>query len=404
MPFDKEILQRCRPDFYKKYFVEATTKFSEEDFEKWLQLRDKAVPSSPEQWFFLANDLLGYCFQEDVHTELFEQFIQLDLKSGKTFYQLSEEIKKVLILWSRGTFKSTAVIVFIVACLLFDPDLFIMIISGNEKLAKRILKEVKSHFESPNAKFEKLFPEYCGKRMGNTYEFEIPCRHDAHLGSPSVGISSGKSAKAGLHPDLLVCDDIVHELNYRSPTLLEKCWEEYQMFEPLVNPGGYTVCAGTRYSFGDTWEKMQELAQSEMKLFGRAVWRISIKTCWKNGDQAQGPFFEERTISHRGKDKVIGNSEDFLMRKKNTMRPKLFSCQYENNPIPEGTQSFTPALLDRQTFHYLIPPKESGFDGPVLPPHGIDFAVGDLSFVGSEKERLFRVLYMPSLELGYLGL
>src|SRR5258708_4546070 len=95
-------------------------------------------------------------------------------------------------------------------------------------------------------------------------------------------------------------------------------------------------------------------------------------------------MFPERTIEHRGKTLAIGNSMDFLLRKKQSMGTELFACQYENNPIAGGLQSFTPAMLDKQTFHWLKAP-DASFQGPVLPQQGVDFVVGDLAFVGSEK-------------------
>src|SRR5208282_3362937 len=147
------------------------------------------------------------------------------------------------------------------------------IISGSDKLAKRLLKAVKSHFELPNPKFKKLFPEFCHPKLGNMSEFTLPCRVNAHTGEPSVSISSSKAAKAGLHPDLLIVDDLVHEQNYRSAQLLEKCWEEFQTCEPLVNPGGMTIVTGTRWSFGDTHQLIQELAQKENIQFGKSIWR-----------------------------------------------------------------------------------------------------------------------------------
>lgn len=378
--FDKEIFEEACPEWCEKILPT----FTEDEFQRWLRLRDKAIPSTPEQWFFLANDLLGRYFQHDIHSDLFAQFPQLDVKSGKHFFQLSEEIKRVLILWSRGTFKTTAVEVFIVACLLYDPDLVIMVVSGNEKLAKRIIKSVKAYFEFPTKKFAALFPEYCGKNMGNQSEFTVPCRRDKHTGSPSVAISSSRSAKAGLHPDLLLVDDIVNETNFRSPALLEKCWEEYCFLEPLVNPGGYIVVTGTRYSFGDTYELIQDASKKEELVLGRSTWRRSIRTCWKDDDPAKGPFFTEREIIDKGKPLRIGNSLEFLATKKIAIGSELFACQYENHPIPGGTQSFTPALLDKQTFHWLVQPDPT-FVGPYLPHQGLTFAVGDLAFIGSEK-------------------
>jgi hypothetical protein len=390
--FDPKILEQVCPDWKAEHW----DTFKSDQRDKWLTLRDRAR----SDWFFLSNDLLGYNFQPDVHSDLFAQFPQFDPNSGKHFYQLSEELKKMLILWSRGTYKSTAVIVLLICSLLNDPDLVIMIVSGSEKLAGGLLKEAKSHFERPHEKFEYLFPEYCQPRLGNASEFTLECRRDHHKRMPSVLISSAKAISSGVHPDLLLVDDLVHNGNYKKPELLEKCWEEYCLYEPTINPGGYVVVTGTRYSFGDTYERIQKKAQEEQEKLGKTIWRISRRTCWKDDDKAQGPFFTPRIITKNGQPKPIGNSVDYLEAMKRTIGDEFFACQYENNPIAGGTQTFTPELLDRQTYHFLKRPDPS-FTGIVLPENGITFVVGDLAYVGGEKNDM-TVFYICKLWNGQI--
>ena len=68
---------------------------------------------------FLATEVLGYDFQEDVHQELFDQFIQYD---DKLPWAQQSHIAKRMILWPRGHFKSTAVVVEIIQIILNFPD------------------------------------------------------------------------------------------------------------------------------------------------------------------------------------------------------------------------------------------------------------------------------------------
>jgi len=377
--FDRTIVEQVRPNWLRDNY----DTWSPAEQEKWLRLRDYAVPCTPAQWFFLANDLLGYDFQEDVHTELFAQFPQLDVKSGKHFYKLSEQIKKALILWSRGTFKTHSICVLIVACLLYDPDLVVLVISGSQDRAKTLIAMVKSQFERPSEKFDKLFPEYCKPKLGKMQQFTLPCRRNIHSGNPSVLLSSSKSAKAGLHPDLICVDDLVNETNFRNPAQLEKCWNDYQFLTPLLNPGGYVTVTGTRYSFGDTYEFIQEAAKKEEVEFGRSIWNISIKSCWKDDNQDHGPLFTPR-VTKTGK--TVGNSTDFLLHQKNEMGDEMFSCQYLNRVMSNSEKPFAPDLLARQTFYHLYPPTDDpNFIGPVMPREGIIFVMTDLAYAGKKQ-------------------
>src|SRR6266436_680907 len=60
---------------------------------------------------YLANEVLGYDFLPETHAELFEQYPQFksDVPWASQF-----PVRDVLVLWPRGHFKTTAVMVVIV--------------------------------------------------------------------------------------------------------------------------------------------------------------------------------------------------------------------------------------------------------------------------------------------------
>lgn len=358
---------------------------------------------------FLAVDILGMDFQPNPHTGLFSAFLKKD--PSKDLYELDPVTKKRLILWPRGTFKTSAVMVEMIQLILNYPNIRIIILSGASNLAKEILEGVKSAFESPTERFEQLYPDYCGKKLGNQSKFTIPNRTRKFIKGSTLWISTAKSVKSGSHCDIAFVDDLVNDQNYQSPESLEKCWQQYCDIGPLIDPGGYMVVTGTRYSFGDTYQRIIEAAEREKKDLGDTVWASSIRTCWREVDGVKQVLFPEfKTKDGRTK----GYTVRFLESEKSEKGDEWFACQYENNPIAAGTQTFTDDLIDKHTlFHFERPMMESELDklasqikilcaggktfeeavelsaakpgSGVIPLGGWTFVMGDLSYVGDKR-------------------
>lgn len=398
--------------------------------------------------------ILGMDFQDNPHSQLFSQFLQTRPGENIPLLDLDPLTKKRMILWPRGLFKTSAIIVEIVQKIINYPNIRICFLTGGDQLAKRQLVRVKRVFEKPTKRFRWLFPEYClvskevkksspvlddegkdtGKRkkviewedvlckMGTAHEFTVPCRNNDTFAEPTFAISTAKSVKAGSHYDMIVIDDLVNETNFRSVERLEKCYEDYIDICPILEPTGYIVMTGTRYSFGDTYERIQDMAREEEKKIGRSIWKFSIRDCWSWGcencphssvfhdyninvlqppctvagcmcigfhsNKSKGVLFPEvRTRDNR----PIGHSLEFLEEKLREYGQEFFANQYENRPIATEAQVFTEALIGRQTIH----------DMRFIPTYadGKTFGVGDLAYVG-EEGRDYSVIFMCRMYLG----
>jgi hypothetical protein len=201
-------------------------------------------PSLPEEYV----PILGMDFQDNPHSQLFAHFIQKRPGENKAFSDLELTTKKRMILWPRGLFKTSAVRVDIVQTILNYPNIRIVFLTGSDGLAKKQLQVIKMFFEQPTKRFKFLFPEFCLKsvrnekikdeldprawtdvpaRLGTAKEFTVPCRTNRTLADPTFRIATAKMVKAGLHADLIYCDDLVNETNYRKPTALAKCYQDY---------------------------------------------------------------------------------------------------------------------------------------------------------------------------------
>lgn len=278
---------------------------------------------------FLGN-LLGYQFQEDVHRELFDY----ELDTSKSLYD-QDIPKDELILWPRGHYKTTARVVQAIQFVLNFPDIRIVLMQGTIKNTQGWLGEIKSHFtgEHHTSKLLEYFPELKLARLGSKSAFTVPTRVRKHLKEATFTVASAKSVKAGQHYDIGFFDDLVTEQNYRNPDIVEKVTEDFNHIQPLIDPGGYKRVSGTRYTFGDLYEQIIRHNQGK--------WRISVKTCWKEGTDKE-PLFPARKLTDG---RTIGFTRELLERIEQENGSELFSAQYLNNPVNAKTHLFPEQLI-----------------------------------------------------------
>ena len=342
---------------------------------KWEAERLRALTDH----MYLGVEVMGMDFQEIPHRGLFSHFIQKDPEQDTPLYDLSLVIKKRMVLWPRGTFKTSAIIVEIVQFILNFPNIRTCFLTGGDGLAKRQVARVKRVFEKPTKKFRNLFPEFCGEKLGNAHQFTVPCRTNDTFAEPTMAISTAKTVKAGSHYDIIFVDDLVNETNYRSPKLLQKCIEDYRDICPLLAPDGFMYVTGTRYSFGDLYEEIQTMAKKEMKELGRNQWKFSILPCWVRYCRNCSDGCSRRVLDHdfdqnalaeptcrlcpckgwedtgikdvlfprfRCKDgRTEGHTVEWLESERLRLGAEFFANQYENNPIAAGDQTFTPGTF-----------------------------------------------------------
>jgi predicted phage terminase large subunit-like protein len=280
------------------------------------------------------SEVMGYDFVPEVHQELWAQYPQYDDKKPWAF---QSDIKKRLILWSRGHFKTSSVVVEIVQIILNFPDIRILIMQGSKTVTQNLLHEIKSHFtgQNPNSRINNLFPEFCADELGNANEFTVPARRQQGLAQATVTVASPRSVKTGQHYDIGFFDDLVNDQNYRSPRLLKRVREDFNMCLPLIDPPHYAVVTGTRYAHGDLYE--------EIIRWNKGEWTVSLKTCWLD-DLGTQVRFPQQPAKNKP-EKIIGfTREGLLLMQQND--PAMFSGQYLNKPIQHGGQTFTKLMLD----------------------------------------------------------
>lgn len=371
------------------------------------------------------SDVLGMDLQPDPHEVLFKHLITCQ---GPKF-PMSEldRFHKKMVLWSRGTCKTTSLRVCMVSVILNYPDARLCFLTGGDQLAKRQLLALKLVFEKPTDRFKYLFPEFCftsilnkktkewtdvQEPLGTTQQFTVPARSSTVYAEPTFVISSARSIKSGSHYNFLFIDDLVNDQNYQNAAALEKCYQQYLDTLPLLDPTGYIVMTGTRYSFGDTYERIQENAQNAGDL---SNWHFSIRDCWSQGKCSCGhsDVYHDRDVNAveppcmakgctcRGfvgdavkaclfprvtlpDGRLFGHTLEFLFQQKAELGEGKFANQYENRPIAEGQQTFTETMIGAQTI----------FQVAQLPPVTADtFIMGDLGY-STDEDRDETVLFV----------
>lgn len=316
---------------------------------------------------FLANEVLGYDFTPEVQGELFAQYPEFkeDVPWAAQF-----PIRDVLVLWPRGHFKTTAVMVVIaIQAILINPDIRILIMQGSISNTRERLKEIAAHFlgTAHRSRLTELFPEYCGTKdeqgqwqftnkglQFNQDGFVTPARKQKQIPQPTVTVASPKSIKSGRHFDLGIFDDLINDQNFRSKTMLKKAEEDFDMCFPLIDPGCPRFVSGTRYAFGDLYETIIKRSRDEQGK-DRGEWIISIKTCWNDDGSVRFPKFTGRDGKAHGftKEELLQYMRD---------NPGMFASQYLNQPMLESQQILTEKdMLQATVLPAVAPPLSTPF-------------------------------------------
>lgn len=286
---------------------------------------------------FLAH-ALGYdFFQPETHAELFAQYPEFFPVDEIPWVEQVKASQNVLVLWPRGHLKTTAVVVLCVQAILCNPDIRILLMQGSLKVTKTLLKQIAAHFtgDAFGSRLKELFPEFCGtkKQLQLSFEsFTTPARQRKQLAQATVTVASPKSVKTGQHYDLGIFDDLVNDQNYKSDAQLKKVEEDFNMAQPLIDPGCPKFVSGTRYAFDDLYEQIMKRNTGE--------WVVSLKTCWLE-DGVSVRFPQGKTADGR----IFGFTREMLLGIM-AKTPSIYASQYLNQPALESQQVITEAQLN----------------------------------------------------------
>ncbi len=261
-------------------------------FQTWLDLRAKARKD-----LLWLGRLLGKGLFHSVHRYMCDQFVQKDFEglyfSGYNlddFHDMMRAQKRfandgvtpcreMVLLESRGSYKSTINGIDSVQWLINCPDIRIMFITATKPLAKKCAKEIKRYFYLPQkakpTAFQLLFPEFVIKDADDS-----PLLCPARLidqKEDSIWATSMESTMTGDHCDLRKADDIVVPKNSANIELREQLKFEFDGTDDILDQWGFSDVTGTRY-FTDDWYGTRGIPNEDTGEV--APYRYSCRGCW----------------------------------------------------------------------------------------------------------------------------
>ncbi len=186
--------------------------------------------------FTLCRDLLGY--------RQMTWFTHGDICTS-----LEDEKKRKLIVYPRGTFKSSICSVgFPIQRLMQDPNLRVLLDGELYTNSKNFLREISTHLQSQE--FTNVFGDCRGTDVWNEGEIIIRQRTKT-LKEASITASGIGAEKTGQHYDLIICDDLNSPSNSGTKEGRAKVISHYRYLTSILEPEGTLAIVATRYNAED---------------------------------------------------------------------------------------------------------------------------------------------------------
>jgi phage terminase large subunit-like protein len=314
-------------------------------FDEWLELRDRAR----KDLFWLGRDILKKDLIETTHRVVCEQFVQKNFDGAypegytigdvhkaidrqKRYDDKGNETKELLLLDPRGFYKSTIDGIDCVQWLLNVPDIRILILTGEYKLAVAFMREIKEYFYLPHGSdcrdLHLLFPDYVLTGVDGTSKEPLECPARKHgQKEASLWVNSIDSNLSGWHCDIRKGDDIVTDGNCESEAAREKLKEKFDGTDNLLDEWGFADNIGTRYYTDDWYAKRLHPEDPDdfvpLKYFWRQCWVVK-------------PGFEEVPLKQLTEDMVTLNFPEKAtfksLQKKLLKNERSFRNQQLNEP------------------------------------------------------------------------
>jgi predicted phage terminase large subunit-like protein len=318
---------------------------------------------------FLGREIFNKAFTFSTHARLANFFVQKNPKL-QLFEQEIGELKERLLLYPRGSFKSTLDIIDCVQWILNHPDVRILVLTASDDLATAFIDELKNYFTQAYGAeptiLQSLFPDFVvpKKSDGASGRFICPCRttnksSDDEKKEPTAWAASILSNLPGWHCDHMKCDDVVNDKNSETAMLIAKVIKRVDMAESLIDPGGYKDLLGTPYAPSDLYTHTVEAAEKpeDLKQLGKLYPAMWLKPESQHKDEKDCVESDYVLLFESDKTGRKRLTYDFL-RKKRRKNLGVFNSQYLLNPAGVKQVKFPLELLLQRTISWeQVPPK-----------------------------------------------
>ena len=331
-----------------------------------LQLRARV---QADIWF-LAYHILNY---KDIDNDLHHEMCYI--------WDKRKHRRVTLWLIPRGHLKTTLwTISDIIQEKLNDPNHRHLLTNAKLENAESMLAEVRGHFET-NVLLRWLFPEYCWDLAPKSDRdrckitvgrLDFPCRtvwkKEGNIEVMSVGASL-----VSKHFDKITFDDMVNDKLVDNAEVRQGNYDWYRNALQLRDrPSTPIRIIGTRWHFDDPYGRLlrkEESYRKQQRLLGERKARMLsyVRTATEPADNGVlRPIWPERfTLSD-------------LAEIKDDIGSYIYSCQYENNPLPDESAIFKRDQL-QEIYPWEMPKNVQYFIGTDLADE--DTKKGDYSAI-----------------------
>lgn len=267
-----------------------------------------------------------------------------------------------LILWPRGSFKSSVFDVGYVCWLIAnDPNVRILVCSETGKQARDFVAKAMDIIDS------EWFKERFGVHRKQTDwrpgsgRFTSAQRTRTEIREPTLQATGVGEVRTGMHWDVVIMDDVCSQENTRTPESIESLWNWFGETLAQLDPGCRLLVIGTLHHYADIYCRIQKTSEI------RKLFEISIFS-WRSppGDPKEdngGELFFPGRLTRR-----------FVQQQKAVMPPRLFACFYENRPTTGEEQIFLPSY-----FRVI---------GNDQVPHSVwTYIFSDFAFIAEERKK-----------------
>jgi len=206
---------------------------------------------------------------------------------------------------------------------LHDPNLRILLVSGVDENAKKILRSTRYQFEQ-NQILRGVWPEVLPESNAKWNDSELCLKRSLNFSESTFEAIGVGNALQSRHYDLIIEDDLVGKEAADSETVMKRVIEYHVLLEGAYDrpETASSLVIGNRWSFSDlnSWIRENE-----------PEYEFHTRSAIEDGQS----IFPERF------------SVPDLRRIERKQGSYVYSCQYLNNPIAPGAHDFEPEWLKR---------------------------------------------------------
>jgi phage terminase large subunit-like protein len=229
----------------------------------------------------------------------------------------AQQQTRELYLAPRYSYKTSIAKALIVYLILRFPDISISIYRASRLLAKDMLAAIQEILQR-NPEILSTFGDVSsGAPLWTTFKFTVNTRTRAGILDPTVAAFGLKTSMTGTHPDFVLMDDLVTDINCDSIVEMQKAEKLVESAYPVLPKWGVLLITGTQWSRIDVYWKIREKNKTLVEDGHETDFREYIRKVYTRDENGDLVYFFPRDLH-----------EEFLEQQRLTVSPRWFASWY----------------------------------------------------------------------------